>query len=55
MECEVLFCYKTAVSRVTVPKTAPNTAMCEKHTHEYLDRAKGYRQTIGMVQVAPAN
>lgn len=55
MECECLFCYEKAVSRITVPKTAPNTAMCEKHATEYLDRAQGYRRIIGLVQVAAIN
>lgn len=55
MECEVLYCYEKADSRITVPTVAPNTAMCEKHAHEFLNRASDYRRIVGMVQVAPVN
>ena len=51
MECECLYCYEKAVTRVTGPHVAPKTAMCEKHAAEYLARSERYRRVPGMVQV----
>lgn len=51
MECECLYCYEKAVTRITVPRTASKTAMCDKHAAEYLKAADRYRRIPGMVQV----
>lgn len=52
-ECEYLFCFEEASSRLTVPKHKPRMCMCEKHTSEMLEWAAPWRDVLGAITIEP--